>query len=129
MRGTRRARICSACRIILSKAALLLLVTFSCYFLIDFSSSVTRHTYSFEKNYYTRAVELSDYLRTSINYTDPISIYILNETTSAFKDANNETISATLPIWIDKVPASVAGVIYNAQSFRVGILPTDTLIY
>lgn len=78
----------------------------------------SKHTYSFEKNYYTRAVEFSDELRTSNNLNDPISIYILNETTSAYKDANNETISATMPIWMENVPASVAGVVYNAKSFK-----------
>lgn len=84
-----------------------------------------KHTYSFEKNYYTRAIEFSDYLRTSNFNSEPISIYILNETTSAFKDANNETLSAAMPIWLDNVPASVAGVVYNAKSFRERIFGTS----
>lgn len=83
-----------------------------------------KHTYSFEKNYYTRAIEFSDYLRTSMNYKEPISIYILNETTSAYKDADNETISATMPVWLDNVPATVAGVVYNAKSFKERIFGT-----
>ena len=78
-----------------------------------------KHSYSFEKQYYTRAVEFSDYMRTTHNRTTPISIYFLNETTSAFKDANNDTISAAIPIWLDKVPASVAGTVYDARLFKV----------
>ena len=77
-----------------------------------------RHTYSFEKNYYTRSIEFSDYLRTSFNYTQPISIYLLNETTSALKDANNETLAAAMPVWLHSVPAAVAGSVFNARAFR-----------
>ena len=64
-------------------------------------------------DYYTRAVELSDELRTSNNMKDPISIYILNETTSAYKDANNETISAAMPIWLDNVPVPVSNFVVS----------------
>lgn len=59
-----------------------------------------------------------------MKYKEPISIYILNETTSAYKDADNKTISATMPVWLDNVPASVAGVVYNAKSFKQRIFGT-----
>lgn len=80
-----------------------------------FSTESNKHTYSFEKRYYTRSVEFSDYIRTSYNVSDPITIYFLNETS---KDSRSETISASLPIWLDKVPTSVAGVVYDAKKFK-----------
>jgi hypothetical protein len=80
-----------------------------------FSTESNKHTYSFEKRYYTRAVEFSDYLRTSYDQKQPVTIYFLNETS---KESRSETISASLPIWIDKVPTSVAGVVYDAKRFK-----------
>jgi hypothetical protein len=62
-----------------------------------FSTESNKHTYSFEKQYYTRSIEFSDYLRTEFKTNDePIVIYFLNETS---KDAVDETISAAMPIW------------------------------
>jgi len=80
-----------------------------------FSTESNKHTYSFEKRYYTRSIEFSDYLRTAYNINDPVTIYFLNETS---KESRSETISASLPIWLDKVPTSVAGVVYDAKLFK-----------
>lgn len=78
-----------------------------------FSADSMRHTYSFEKDYYTRSIEFSDYLRNSHNHTDPIAVYFLNDTSDV--TALRDTVSATLPIWLDKVPTAVAGVTYDAK--------------
>ena len=80
-----------------------------------FSTESNKYTYSFEKRYYTRSIEFSDYLRTSYRITDPVTIYFLNETS---KESRSETISASLPVWLDKVPRSVAGVVYDAKIFK-----------
>ena len=80
-----------------------------------FSTESNKHTYSFEKQYYTRSIEFSDYLRTEIKTAEPIVIYFLNETT---KDAVDDTISAAMPIWLDKVPAAVAGVVYDSEKLK-----------
>ncbi|CAF0767770.1 unnamed protein product [Brachionus calyciflorus] len=68
------------------------------------------HTYSFEKQYYTRSIEFSDFLRTSFNMTEPVVNYFLNESS---KEKRPDTIGATIPIWLDKVPTAVAGVMYD----------------
>lgn len=75
-----------------------------------FSSEDNKHTYSFEKQYYTRSIEFSDYLRTEFNFTEPIVNYFLNESREARKDS----IGATIPLWLGIVPAAVAGVVYDA---------------
>lgn len=80
-----------------------------------FSTESNKHTYSFEKRYYTRSVEFSDYIRTSYNNTDPITMYFLNET---HVESRSETVSASSAIWLDKVPAGVAGVVYDAKRFK-----------
>ena len=80
-----------------------------------FSTESSKHTYSFEKTYYTRAVEFSDYLRASYNEMEPVFIYFLNETS---KESKSDTISATTPLWLDKVPASVTGVVYDGQKLQ-----------
>jgi hypothetical protein len=81
-----------------------------------FSTESNKHTYSFEKQYYTRSIEFSDYLRTEFKRTDePIVIYFLNESN---KDSIRDTVSAALPIWLDKVPTAVAGVVYDAQKLE-----------
>ena len=41
--------------------------------------------------------------------------YFLNETS---KEARKETVSATLPIWLDKIPAAVTGAVYDAVLLR-----------
>lgn len=76
-----------------------------------FSSEDNKHTYSFEKQYYTRSIEFSDYLRTEFNLTEPIVNYFLNESREARKDS----VGATIPLWLSTVPAAVAGVVYDAQ--------------
>jgi len=58
-----------------------------------FSTESNKHTYSFEKRYYTRSIEFSDYLRTAYNINDPVTIYFLNETS---KESRSETISCFL---------------------------------
>jgi hypothetical protein len=81
-----------------------------------FSTETNKHTYSFEKQYYTRSIEFSDYLRTELKtHHEPVVIYFLNETT---KDSIDDTISAALPIWYDKVPTAVAGVVYDSRKLR-----------
>lgn len=75
-----------------------------------FSSEDNKHTYSFEKHYYTRAIEFSDYLRTEFNLTEPIVSYFLNESRETRKDS----VGATIPLWLGIVPAAVAGVVYDA---------------
>lgn len=77
-----------------------------------FSTETNKLTYSFEKAYYTRSVEFSDYLRTEYDLKEPIVIYFLNHT------GNKETIVATLPIWLDKIPVSVAGAVYDAKYLK-----------
>lgn len=76
-----------------------------------FSSEDNKHTYSFEKQYYTRSIEFSDYLRTEFNLTEPVVNYFLNESREARKDS----VGATIPLWLGTVPAAVAGVVYDAQ--------------
>ncbi len=66
-----------------------------------FNSEAQRHTYSFEKEYYTRSIEFSDYMRDSHNYSAPIAVYFLNDTSDL--TSRRDTVSATLPIWLDKV--------------------------
>lgn len=85
-----------------------------------FGFDSNKHTYSFEKQYYTRSIEFSDYLRTEFNKTDePVVIYFLNETsTGTINPTINETVSATIPLWLDKVPAAVAGVVYDTQKLH-----------
>ena len=78
-----------------------------------FSTESNKHTYAFEKQYYTRSIEFSDYLRTDFNLTAPVVNYFLNETT--WKEARRDTVSATIPIWLDKVPTAVTGVFYDAR--------------
>ena len=78
-----------------------------------FSSEGAKHTYSFEKEYYTRSIEFSDYLRTVYNQTEPVVIYFLNETSDVA--TRRDTVAATLPIWLDKVPTAVTGVVYDAK--------------
>ena len=65
-----------------------------------FTTDGDKHTYSFEKQYYTRSIEFSDYLRTTYNETKPVVNYFLNETT---RDSRKETVSGTIPIWLEKV--------------------------
>ncbi len=77
-----------------------------------FSTEGTKHTYSFEKEYYTRTIEFSDFLRSKNNYSQPVVTYFLNETS---KEARKETVSATMPIWLDKIPAAVTGTVYDAK--------------
>jgi hypothetical protein len=80
------------------------------------STESNKHTYSFEKQYYTRSIEFTDYIRTEFgNYKLPMCIYFLNE---SFKDNISETLSAAMPIWVDKVPAAVAGVVYDAKILK-----------
>jgi hypothetical protein len=81
-----------------------------------FSTESNKHTYSFEKQYYTRSIEFSDYLRTEFNLTEPVVNYFLNETSS--KEARRDTVSATIPIWLDKVPTAVTGVVYDAKKLQ-----------
>ena len=80
-----------------------------------FSTESNKHTYSFEKPYYTRSIEFSDYLRTEFNLTEPVVNYFLNETS---KEYRKETVSATIPIWLDKVPTAVTGVVYDAKKLQ-----------
>ena len=81
-----------------------------------FTTEGDKHSYSFEKPYYTRSVEFSDYLRTEFKSYDPLVIYFLNETA---KDGVGEaTVSAAMPLWLEKVPTAVAGVVYNSAKFE-----------
>jgi hypothetical protein len=80
-----------------------------------FSTENSKHTYSFEKQYYTRSIEFSDFLRTNFNMTSPVANYFLNESS---KETRKDTISATIPIWLDKVPTAVTGVVYDAQKLQ-----------
>ena len=82
-----------------------------------FSTESNKHTYSFEKQYYTRSIEFSDYLRTAVweMRDEPIVIYFLNESS---KEALDDTLSAAMPIWFDKVPTAVAGVVYDAPKLK-----------
>jgi hypothetical protein len=81
-----------------------------------FSTESNKHSYSFEKQYYTRSIEFSDYLRTEFKRTDlPVAIYFLNESN---KDSIRDTVSAALPIWLDKVPTAVAGAVYDATKLE-----------
>ena len=77
-----------------------------------FSTETNKLTYSFEKSYYTRSIEFSDYLRTEYELKEPIVIYFLNHT------GNRETVSASLPVWLDKIPVSVAGAIYDTNLLK-----------
>jgi hypothetical protein len=77
-----------------------------------FSTESNKHTYSFEKHYYTRAIELTDYLRTQHKSNENMIIYFLNETS---KDARLDTLNAAIPVWLEKVPAAVAGVVYDGR--------------
>ena len=87
-----------------------------------FSTDSNKLTYSFEKAYYTRSIEFSDYLRTEFQFIkDPIVVYFLNDT-----GKKNETIVATLPIWLDQVPVSVSGAIYSAHYLKEFIF-TDNI--
>ncbi len=79
-----------------------------------FSTESNKHTYSFEKQYYTRSIEFSDYFRTSFKMTEPVVIYFLNESSSS-KEARKDTVTATIPLWLGKVPSAVTGVVYDAQ--------------
>ena len=88
-----------------------------------FSADAMRHTYSFEKEYYTRSIEFSDYLRNSHNQTDPVVVYFLNDTYDV--SSRRDTVSATLPIWLDKVPTAVAGVVYDAKLLQNVIIFFD----
>lgn len=81
-----------------------------------FSTEGSKHTYSFEKQYYTRSIEFTDYIRTTFGRNDePMAIYFLNE---SVKESYAETLSAAMPIWIQKVPAAVAGVVYDAKKLQ-----------
>ncbi|CAF0767753.1 unnamed protein product [Brachionus calyciflorus] len=92
-----------------------------------FSFDSNKHTYSFEKQYYTRSIEFTDYLRTEFNKKDePIIIYFLNETsTGSINPTINETISAAIPIWLDKVPTVVAGVVYDSKKLQDLLFSTN----
>ena len=81
-----------------------------------FSTESNKHSYSFEKQYYTRSIEFSDYLRTEFKQTDQlVVIYFLNESN---RDSIRDTVSAALPIWLDKVPTAVAGVVYDSRKLE-----------
>lgn len=80
-----------------------------------FTTDGDKHTYSFEKQYYTRSIEFSDYLRTGFNITKPFVNYFINETT---RDSRKETVSGTLPIWLERVPTLVTGVVYDAKRLQ-----------
>ena len=80
-----------------------------------FTTDGDKHTYSFEKQYYTRSIEFSDYLRTEYNYTKPVVNYFLNETT---RESRKDTVSGTIPIWLEKVPTLVTGVVYDAKKLQ-----------
>lgn len=79
------------------------------------STESNKHTYSFEKQYYTRSIEFSDYLRTEFNMTEPVVNYFLNESS---REVRRDTVGATLSIWLDKVPTAVTGVLYDAHLFQ-----------
>ena len=84
-----------------------------------FTTEGDKHTYSFEKPYYTRSIEFSDYLRTEFKSNDPVVIYFLNETVIQSTQSNTEaTVSASMPLWLEKVPTAVAGVVYNSSKFE-----------
>ena len=84
-----------------------------------FTTEGDKHTYSFEKPYYTRSIEFSDYLRTEFKNYGPIVIYFLNETVIQSTQSNTEaTVSASMPLWLEKVPTAVAGVVYNSSKFE-----------
>ncbi len=87
-----------------------------------FSTDANKLTYSFEKAYYTRSIEFSDYLRTEFKLEEPIVVYFLNDT-----GKKNETIIATLPIWLDQVPVSVSGTIYNAHYLKELIFTDNSI--
>jgi hypothetical protein len=80
-----------------------------------FSTDGDKHTFSFEKQYYTRSIEFSDFLRTGFNITKPFVNYFINETT---RDSRKETIIGTIPIWLEKVPTLVTGVVYDAKRLQ-----------
>jgi hypothetical protein len=77
-----------------------------------FTIEGNKHTFSFEKQYYTRSIEFSDFMRTEFNDTEPLVIYFLNESS---RDTKRDAIGATLSIWLDKVPTAVSGVVYDAK--------------
>ena len=52
-------------------------------------------------------------MRTEFNLTSPVVVYFLNESSSS-KESRRDTVSATIPIWLDKVPTAVTGVVYDA---------------
>lgn len=88
-----------------------------------FSSEDNKHTYSFEKQYYTRSIEFSDYLRTDYSMTEPIVNYFLNDS----RDHRKEIVGATIPLWTmnsdydskePSVPAAVAGVVYESVALQ-----------
>jgi hypothetical protein len=87
-----------------------------------FTTEDNLHTFSFEKKYYTRAIEFSDFIRTELKDTEPIVIYFLNEIS---KDGVKNTIGATLPIWLNKVPAAVSGVVYDTTLFKKNMFEQD----
>ena len=80
-----------------------------------FTNEDNKHTFSFEKQYYTRSIEFSDYMRTEYNDTEPLVIYFLNESS---RDTKRDTIGATLSIWLDKVPTAVSGVVYDSKKLQ-----------
>lgn len=55
-------------------------------------------------------------MRNSHNHSAPIAVYFLNDTSDLA--SRRDTVSATLPIWLDKVPTAVAGVSYDARLFQ-----------
>ncbi|RNA43660.1 hypothetical protein BpHYR1_031945 [Brachionus plicatilis] len=79
------------------------------------STDTNKHTYSFEKQFYTRSIEFSDYLRTEFRMAEPMVNYFLNESS---REVRRDTIGATLSIWLDKVPTAVTGVMYDAHLFQ-----------
>ena len=79
-----------------------------------FTNKHNKYTYSFEKSYYLRTIEFSDFLRSEFKLATPYVTYFVNET----HDNHHDTISATLPVWLDRVPTAVTGVVYDADFFR-----------
>ena len=80
-----------------------------------FTIEENKHTFSFEKQYYTRSIEFSDFMRTEFNDTEPLVIYFLNESS---RDTKRDTIGATLSIWLKKVPTAVSGVVYDSKRLQ-----------
>jgi len=75
--------------------------------------------FSFEKSYFLKAVEFSDYLRNELKIDEPFVHFKLNDT-----DNQDGGLTASIVIWLERIPVVVANVVYES-AFVEGFLFND----